>query len=270
MSNDNGRTKALLAWLDQPAGRCWLEAERALVLFALASWRADGATLLEINCGAGWLQPELRRAGFDASGCEPDPFLRDRCAATAGPTFTADPAHADLLPYGDGAFDWTLLHLERGVDRAVLEACLREAVRVSLRGTAVLFRSRYTLGAPFSRLPLASCCGWHVRRRLRAIRPCRTRVFSALALPAPLWTAREGAVWTRVESARRVLNGPLPLGLGALCLIRCEYGPSAPLTATPLRVQRFVFSDSRLCGERAWEGRAMRGKTDMHEPGPQS
>ncbi len=263
MNTDNARPGVSATWPDLPEGRCWLEAGRALVLRALAPWAADGATLLEINCGAGWLQPDLRSAGFDATGCEPDPALRERCADGSGLPLPVDPAHADLLPYGDGAFDWALLHLERGVRREALEQCLSEAARVAVRGVAVLFRNRFTLGAPFAdQPPLASWCGWRLRRSLRAVRPCRTRVFSALALPRPLWTAREGAFWRRVEPARRLLNGPLPLGLGALCLLRCEYGPTAPLTATPLRVRRVVFRDRSLCGERAWEGRLMRGETE--------
>jgi len=89
--------------------RIALDGRRILLEQALAAWPRRGTTLVEINCGAGFLQQSLRADGFDVTGCEPSDFLRRRFAEVNGSHFTVEAGHSDLLPFDSESFDWGIL-----------------------------------------------------------------------------------------------------------------------------------------------------------------
>ncbi|MDO5537576.1 MAG: methyltransferase domain-containing protein, partial [Desulfovibrionaceae bacterium] len=170
MTDDRGTSGDFQAFSATCAGQCLAAAEEALVRRALAVWPEQGPTLLEINCGAGLLQRPLRAMGFDVTGCEGSPALREAFARSLGIRHVADPAVCDLLPYGDGSFDWALLHLERGASSEQVEKALAEAGRTALRGLAVLFWNRLSLaGLTSGSLPLLPLSSWSLQRRLASL-----------------------------------------------------------------------------------------------------
>ncbi len=256
MTYDDGGRQTLDLWLDQPHGKFWLKAVRALIRRALSSWASGDSTLLEVNCGSGWLQPTLRTMGFDVTGCESSPALRALFMQRLGTRYVVDPAPADALPYGNGQFDWVLVHLEQGMTHETMARALCEAGRVAGRGVAALYWNKLSLAGWHSvpHLPLTPLYGMRVRRVLRSITPGRMHVTSCLALPVRCWGKTRGD--GLADRVRDFLNGPLPGGRGAVCLAILESGPAKPLTATPLRVRRVVFRNNHIVSG-AWEGQTM-------------
>ena len=111
--------------------RIALDGRRILLEQALAAWPRRGTTLVEINCGAGFLQQSLRADGFDGTGCEPSDFLRRRFAEVNGSHFTVEAGHSDLLPFDSVSFDWGILHLGECLSPQQIDASLRELLRVA-------------------------------------------------------------------------------------------------------------------------------------------
>ena len=166
-------------------GSCLAAATADLVLRALARWPAGGRTVLEVNCGTGLLQQTLRGMGLDVTGCEPSPALRELFAAQLGYTYVVDPAHADLLPYGDKSFDWVVVHLEY-TGRANLEQTLQEARRVALCGVAVLVWNTLPLlrRKGFAKGPMQPCSALAVYKALRAWQAGVLRVHGRFFFPS--------------------------------------------------------------------------------------
>ncbi|MDO4839538.1 MAG: methyltransferase domain-containing protein [Desulfovibrionaceae bacterium] len=241
MHNDDAGARNILSLMGRPLGRCLIAAEKALVRMALCGWPERGASVMEVNCGPGQLQPVLSDMGFDAYGCEAMPLLRQAFASNLSARYSAEPAHADLLPYDDGCFDWTLVHLEWTGCEESLAKVLAEARRISRSGMAVLYWNRYSLGAMEKRFPLSPLSGWAVKRVLQEFCPAGIDRFSALALPWRYW--RKGRAKADSLSARaaawlcRALNEPHCWGLGSIGLVRAEFSPPKSMTARPLRIE---------------------------------
>ncbi len=240
MHKDEAEAQSILSLMGRPLGRCLVEAEKALVRTALGDWPERGASVLEVNCGPGQLQPVLSDMGFEAYGCEASPALRQAFASNLSARYTADPAQADLLPYNDGSFDWTLVHLEWSAGEDTLAKVLAEARRVSLCGIAVIYWNRYSLGAMEKRFPMSPLSGFMIRRILAGFSPAGTACFSALALPWRYWRRRRAKADSLTEKVFaflcRALNSPRRWCLGSLGLVRAEFPPSTPMTVRPLRI----------------------------------
>lgn len=241
MRKDESEAQSILSLMGRPLGRCLVDAEKALVRMALCDWPERGASVLEVNCGPGQLQPVLSDMGFDAYGCEGSPVLRQAFSNNLSARYAADPARPDLLPYDDGAFDWVLVHLEWSGREDTLAKVLAEARRVSLCGIAVMYWNRYSLGAMEKRFPMSPLSGFMVRRTLAEFSPARTACFSALALPWRYWKRKRAGTGSLPGKAFawlcRALNGPRRWCLGSLGLVRAEFPPSTPMTVRPLRIE---------------------------------
>lgn len=259
------RARALFAWEESLQGRLVLAAQEALLRRFLAPWQAPGRSLLEIACGSGRLQPCLRAMGFDLTGCEPWPALRDACRAGLGNSYLVDPAQTDLLPYADGSFDYALLRLDRGTGGNRVQAALDEARRVASRGVALLLWNSCSLPAlaPLLRAklsgegsllpPLTALAAPSAARRLLGLREGRLTGGGALFLPlrSPPRAGKRadppGPLRGFFEPGRP-LRGPLAACLCALSLLRLDLPPARPLTARPLRVGKLRFSGPALGG----------------------
>lgn len=247
-TDDEQHAARLESWYASHPGTCLLCAQKRLLARALAPWPHEGRTLLEVNCGPGLVEPHLRAMGLDVTGCEPSPALRNRFSSRLGYTYIVDPAHADLLPYGDASFDWVLLRLEHTKCGTDLAAVLGEARRVALKGVAVLVWNRWSLPAlcdvrhTINASPQSAV---RVFRELVSWHEGSVRVYGALFWPMPLWSLFRGRQGCRESEAGH--EGPflqlsdcllahVPLGLfGGLSLIRLDLPPSRPMTARPLR-----------------------------------
>ena len=152
--------------------RIALDGRRILLEQALAAWPRRGTTLVEINCGAGFLQQSLRADGFDVTGCEPSDFLRRRFAEVNGSHFTVEAGHSDLLPFDSESFDWGILHLGECLSPQQIDASLRELLRVVSLGFAITFWNRTSLAGRSASFPpdFPLYPAWSILRRLRAER----------------------------------------------------------------------------------------------------
>lgn len=301
MTTDDERTAARrAAWEASPQGRCLRAATEALAASALAGWPAKGRTVLEVNCGTGLLQHTLRGMGLDVTGCEPSPALREHFAAGLGYTFVVDPAHGDLLPYGDKSFDWVVVHLEY-TGRKELAKTLQEARRVALAGVAVLVWNTFPLlrRKGFADGPMEPVSALSVYRILRAWHAGRVRAGGRFFFPSlPMCThaaekpkaAGESSPNDRVSYKRKGMEegqtqgfAParhrvlcrawdwlcehMPAGLVAhVSLVRIDFPPSRPLTARPLRFAGLNFAGSgsglaQGCSER----KLLEAKADERE-----
>ena len=250
MHKDEDEAQSILSLMGRPLGKCLVEAEKALVRMALGDWPERGASVLEVNCGPGQLQPVLSDMGFYTYGCEGSPMLRQAFSNSLSARYTADPAQADFLPYNDGAFDWSLVHLEWSAKEDVLAKILAEARRVSLSGIAVLYWNRYSLGAMEKRFSMPLLSGFLVKRILAEFSPARIACFSALALPWRYWRRRRAKADSLPEKAFawlcRALNEPRRWCLGSLGLVMAEFPPSTPMTVSPLRIEMICPQREKL------------------------
>lgn len=231
-----------------------LEARRAILEQAAAAWPQLGTELLEVNCGAGFLQEGLRMQGFDVTGCEPSDFLRRRFAEVNGSHFTVEAGHSDLLPFENESFDWGILHLNENLSPEQLTASLYEMLRVVSLGFIVTFWNRKS---PAGRLfaardpdfPLYPA--WNLVRRLAGRGMGTFWARTALAGPVSTWPEPGTQTGTPGGKIRAFINRPCCLPVGFCCVFRLELGPSRPLTMRPLRVKRHGFARRSLarCGE---------------------
>ena len=161
--------------------RIALDGRRILLEQALAAWPRRGTTLVEINCGAGFLQQSLRADGFDVTGCEPSDFLRRRFAEVNGSHFTVEAGHSDLLPFDSESFDWGILHLGECLSPQQIDASLRELLRVVSLGFAITFWNRTSLAGRSASFPpdFPLYPAWSILRRL-------ARARNIQGLPCPL------------------------------------------------------------------------------------
>ena len=99
-------------WFSGPEARFALQMQKNLLQHSLAVWPRRGATLLDVNCGAGLFLPLLWECGFDVTGAEHSPELRNRAVQNAPVGTEIQAAAAEHLPYADNSFDWVVLHLD--------------------------------------------------------------------------------------------------------------------------------------------------------------
>lgn len=245
--NDYAGGMAACAWYDTIEGAFALLGRLRLLQAALAPWPRRGRTLLEVNCGEGLHQNMLYESGFDVTGCEAAPTLRGRFVENLGTRFRVDPAHCDLLPYPDGAFDYVVLVLDGLENPSLLTRSVGEARRVAAMGMVVSFWN--SLSIPGARLTkktgVPAWPWWRVMgavNDLRAGTPCS---YGSLLLPRLTWRWRNPTV-------RRVLDlidAPDRTWFGCACAIRLDFPPQRPMTARPLRLCKLFTGDPRLARE---------------------
>ena len=230
-TDDEQHAARLESWYASHPGTCLLCAQKRLLARGLAPWPHEGRTLLEVNCGPGLVEPHLRAMGLDVTGCEPSPALRNRFSSRLGYTYIVDPAHADLLPYGDASFDWVLLRLEHTKCGTDLAAVLGEARRVALKGVAVLVWNRWSLPAlcdvrhtinasPQSAVRVfRELVSWRFPRACVLARGKCTGVRGSFLAHAPVVPFSGKA---RLPGKRSRSRGPFPAAF------RLSFGPRAP------------------------------------------
>ena len=176
--------------------RIALDGRRILLEQALAAWPRRGTTLVEINCGAGFLQQSLRADGFDVTGCEPSDFLRRRFAEVNGSHFTVEAGHSDLLPFDSESFDWGILHLGECLSPQQIDASLRELLRVVSLGFAITFWNRTSLAGRSASFPpdFPLYPAWSILRRLAWHGLGTFRARSALSGPVSTWRAADAGL----------------------------------------------------------------------------
>lgn len=234
-------------WYDTAAGVYALHMRTRLLQACLATWPRRGRSLLEINCGTGRLQRMFWESGFDVTGCESAPALRLRFHERLGSRFVVDPAACDLLPYPDGAFDYVVLALDGLTGPAILGTAIGEARRVAALGLAVSFWNSWSLPG----LGLASATGmatwpwWRVRAALSSLHEGHISTYSALLLPRRSWGRLQG----RRLRLQCLLDGPERTFLGCACALRLDLPPQRPLTASPLRLGKFLAREPGLVQE---------------------
>lgn len=88
-----------------------------------------GRTLLDVGAGTGLLAATLADAGWDATGCEPEPSMR-AVAAAANPALEMIDGALPALPIADGVYDVVVANfvLNHVADPRV---CARELARVA-------------------------------------------------------------------------------------------------------------------------------------------
>lgn len=211
------------------SGHSVLSQQGELLRAFLSAWPGQGRRLLSINCGCGRMLPRLQENGFDVTACEQDYSARLRAARHTPQGTEIFAASDDHLPFDDGEFDWTLLHIARP-DRAALAPAIAEARRTAARGFAVTFWNALSVSGLYWRAAASPVClHWprDVWRPVRdyggAVPACRSIFFG----PPACW---------RVQGRRHTV-WRLPLPLGAWCVLRCNFGPGRPLTGLflPLR-----------------------------------
>ncbi len=205
-----------------------LSQQEELLRIFLGAWPDQGRRLLYINCGNGHMLSRLRSCGFDVTACEHDREARQRAlrrAPRGTEIFAASDAH---LPFDDGEFDWTLL--DAAAPGGDLASAVAEAYRTASRGFAVAFWNALSLYGLLWRSAEAPIRLRWPRDVWRLVRDCGGRAPACRSLffgPPACWRARglSGTLWR------------LPLPLGAWCVLRCDFGPSRPLTGLflPLR-----------------------------------
>ena len=211
------------------SGHSVLSQQAALLRAFLGAWPGQGRRLLFINCGNGRMLPRLQENGFDVTACEHNYDARLHAARHAPQGMEIFAASDDLLPFDDGEFDWTLLHIDTP-DKARLAPAIAEASRTAARGFAVMFWNALSVSGLYWRAAASPVClHWprdvwrQVRNHGGAVPACRSIFFG----PPACWRApdRRHTVWR------------LPLPLGAWCVLRCNFGPGRPLTGLflPLR-----------------------------------
>lgn len=283
---DQEHAQGLEGWLATRTGKCFAQASEELVLSRLAHWAKSGRTLLEVNCGLGQLQQPLRGMGLDVTGLEPSPALRQRFVQILGPRYLMDPGHADLLPHGDGSFDWVLLHLERGLEPNFLENAIAEARRVAKMGVAVLLWNRYSLASllparekpPFTAFGVLKVC-----RLLKRSGEGRVSLCGRLHKPLHFWKAVDEDGGTSRKSRKRRLcamrsfcrrinlHAPVQIAspFAAVCLVTLELPPSRPMTATPIKFKGFKFASQGLvegCSDRSYrDGKSLQEEASQEE-----
>ncbi len=256
MHDDLRSASRLLNWYASAQGACFSAAAQGLVSLGLQRWPTRGRRLLEVNCAAGALQQPLHRMGFDVTGCEGSPALREHFVQNLGSRFVVDPAQPDLLPYGDASFDWVLVHLEHGGDRTLLAQTLSETRRVALQGLAVLVWNSLSLGSLSSQsVPLTALPALSVYMKLgqwEGRRCCAGALFMPVRWwekPASVSETVQGDMSVCLNQLRDRVTRCTPCALlGSVCLLKLELPPSCPLTARPLTFRKVRFAGGRLVG----------------------
>lgn len=220
------------AWYSSENGAFALARQRKVIKRFLADWPRRQQSLLEIDCGPGFLLETFYTAGFSVSASESCPELLSRARARLPNQVDLHLAQAEHLPFEDREFDYSALIC--GLDfspqpgRAILEAA-----RVAKKGMLIGFLNKYSLAGlgrrffaagslyPFSRARWFS--PWSLATLITTSTGYRPVAMTGL-LPGPMFTWRESAPWRQVNGVN------VPSCLGCMCLAKIEFIEEPALT----------------------------------------
>lgn len=238
--------------MDETRRRFLFSARQRVLDQLISGWRRRGSSLLHIGL-SGALSPEVFwAAGFDVTALDRSPERLAASRERTGPKVGYACGSPELLPFGDGEFDYAVLvhqglKCRRGAgigaglsgDSTPLE--LVEALRVAARGIIVLEWNRFSLaGVPKSSLEEGAgelqekgVLPWELWSMLGRTCPDRRRhMVSAL----PLWLD----TWPRDKVERGLRHAlrkllvpvnitPAALPFGSVLGVRVDW-KTAPLT----------------------------------------
>ena len=268
--------------MDEARRNFLFSARQHLLEHLLSGWRRRGASLLLIGLNGG-LSPEcFWEAGFDVTAIDRSPERLAYFREQTGPKVEYACASSELLPFGDGEFDYAVLvhhGLKRrkgagigaGLAGSGIPAELTEALRVAGRGVILLEWNRFSLsGVPSlalegeERSPECGVLPWELWSLLgRACPERRRHLASVLPLWQGTWPGRgEGGVAARVRRLLMPINRtPTAWPLGAILGVRVDWN-SVPLT--PAGVLRSAAE--KLCPAKPQE--ELVGRRAMHSALP--
>ena len=142
--------------MDDVRRRFLFSARQRVLESLLSGWRRRGSSLLHIGLNGG-LSPEcFWDAGFDVTALDRSPEKLASWRGQTGPKVEYACGSPELLPFGDGEFDYAVL-VHHGLRRRKaagigagfsdgIPAELAEALREAARGIIVLEWNRFSLG----------------------------------------------------------------------------------------------------------------------------
>ena len=269
--------------MDEARRHFFTTARQRLLDDLLSGWRRRGSSLLHIGLNGG-LSPEcFWEAGFDVTALDRSLERITACREQTGPRVEYACGSPDLLPFGEGEFDYAVLAYHglkrrRGVGLAAglsgdgIPVELTEALRVAARGVIVLEWNSFSLAG----VPSVSQAGeglaaergvlpWELWSLLGRACPERRRYFRS---SIPLWqsTWPDGSEGF-ANHVRRILGPinlkPTVLPIGLLLGVRVDWN-SVPLT--PAGVLRSAAE--KLCPAKPQE--ELVGRRAMHSAFPTS
>ena len=265
--------------MDEVRRRFLFTARQRVLEHLLSGWRRRGASLLHIGLN-GLLSPEcFWEAGFDVTALDRSPERLSAFRDQSGPKVEYRCGSPELLPFGDGEFDYAVLvHLGLKRRKAAgigagfagdgTPAELAEALRVASRGVIILEWNRFSLaGVPSSVLdaPERGVLPWELWSLLGPACPQRRRhLVSALPLWQGTWPSGAEGLCASLRRALSPVNlTPAALPFGAVLGLRADW-KSVPLT--PAGVLRSAAE--KLCPVKAQEELVGRRAMQSAQPLP--
>ena len=236
--------------MDEVRRRFLFTARQRVLDHLLSGWRRRGSSLLHIGLNGG-LSPEyFWEAGFDVTALDRSPERLAAFREQSGPKVEYACGNPELLPFGDGEFDYAVLvhhglkrrkgvGLGAGLAGDGTPPELSEALRVAARGVIILEWNRFSLaGVPDSTpdagekaLPEKGVLPWELWSLLGQACPQRRRhLVSVLPLWQSTWpSGAEGFAACLRRSLIPINITPAAMPFGALLGVRVDW-KSVPLT----------------------------------------
>ena len=233
--------------------RRFLSLARQSVLHQLISaWKRRGSSLLQVGLNAGFSPEFFWEAGFDVTALDRSAACLSAARAQTGPRVEYVCGSAEMLPFDNGAFDYSVL-MHHGLDAKnfrASETVLSEALRVAARGIIIMEWNRFSFpGVPRSAHThweaseagddACSVCGegargvkpWELYAMIRRACPERCiSMVSALPLWEATWPSGSSGLRGMLRRLASPINlAPLPLPFGALLGMRVDWA-AVPLT----------------------------------------
>ncbi len=192
--------------------RAVMETESRLMLQMLTP--AYGDSLLDIGCGIGAsLQPFLGK-GIQLSGIDPSPYMLEVAKDRLGHRVDLHRGVAEELPFGDNAFNYSVLFLTlEFVDNPV--KALEEACRVTKDRLFIGIINRYSFYAAQRRIYGLFSASVYNHARFFSIGKVRRLLFRLLGEVPFYWRTVlhipgiTGGLWNRIEGAHIFEKSPL-------------------------------------------------------------
>jgi hypothetical protein len=273
------------------ARRHFLDTARQRLLDDLLSgWRRRGSSLLHIGLNGGLSPERFWVAGFDVTALDRSMERLSSCREQTGPKVEYACGSPDLLPFGDGEFDYAVLAyhglkrrravgLGAGLSGEGIPAELTEALRVAARGVIILEWNSFSLCrvpslalAGEGREPERGVLPWELWALLGRACPGRRRRFlSSLPLWQGAWPSGAEGFANRLRLMIVPIDlTPTVLPLGMLLGVRVDWN-SVPLTpAGVLRSAAEKFCPAKpqeeLVGRRAMHSALPISSRERKEP----
>lgn len=232
--------------MDETRLRFIFSARQRVLDHLLSGWRRRGSSLLHIGLNGGLSPERFWEAGFDVTALDRSPEKLSFWSCQSGPKVEYACGSPELLPFGEGEFDYAVLVHQGlrkrkrtdlgGVFSDGLPPELDEALRVAAKGVIVIEWNRFSLG----RVPDVqegseepSVLPWELWSLLGQACPERRRhLVSCLPLWQCTWPCHEKKTGL-ASSLRKTLASfnltPAALPFGAVLGVRVDW-KSQPLT----------------------------------------